>query len=226
MLTPSLDHIPRNVYRKVYEPDSDSFCLMDTLESDFDYILSHPRYISLEVGSGSGIVTAHLYLLYKTKEKLSNLPHLYCIDKNPIAATTTRETLQNNGVPPSHAEVIIGDLTTDTCLWKRGCVDVLYFNPPYVPTVVEEVQGNGIEISCAGGPNGTYVLEQMLPHLIPLLSERGVFYLLFIEQNSPLVMAEAISSQYDLKYTVVFKRYSGERYTVIRFERNLTTSHL
>lgn len=45
----------------------------------------------------------------------------------------------------------------------RGSIDVMLFNPPYVPTPSEEIAGNGIEASWAGGINGREVIDKFLP---------------------------------------------------------------
>ena len=46
-----------------------------------------------------------------------------------------------------------------------GRVDVMVFNPPYVPTPDEEVAGCGIEASWAGGTDGRIVIDQFLPKI-------------------------------------------------------------
>lgn len=61
--TPSLSHLTREDYRKVYEPAEDTFILLDALEQDAERLSGsaggsmRPR-LCLEIGSGSGCVSA------------------------------------------------------------------------------------------------------------------------------------------------------------------------
>ena len=60
---------------------------------------------------------------------------------------------------------------------RPGTVDVLLFNPPYVPTSEEEAAGGQAErdtAAWAGGPDGRVVVDRLLPDLGRLLSARGV----------------------------------------------------
>ena len=47
--------------------------------------------------------------------------------------------------------------------------DIILFNPPYVPTPDDEIQGNDIEVSWAGGTNGRRVIDRFLvePYVLP-----------------------------------------------------------
>jgi release factor glutamine methyltransferase len=60
-------------------------------------------------------------------------------------------------------ELIRGDLVSPILPRLSGSIDVLVFNPPYVPTESEEIQGNGIAVSWAGGKDGMEVTSRLLP---------------------------------------------------------------
>ena len=56
-----------------------------------------------------------------------------------------------------------------------GQVDVLLFNPPYVPTPDEEVRGCDIEAAWAGGADGRRVIDKFLPKLKVMFSTSSCF---------------------------------------------------
>ena len=94
-------------------------------------------------------------------------------------------------------------------------MDVLLFNPPYVPTPSEEVGSRyvctghcteclvderdisffcrGIEAAWAGGLHGREVIDRLLPKLNELLSPRGVFYMVVVAENKPNEIAAALA---------------------------------
>lgn len=63
--------------------------------------------------------------------------HLLGCDINPAACTASKETAERNGVPLY--DTINCDLVTPVLERLQGKLDVLLFNPPYVPTPSEEV---------------------------------------------------------------------------------------
>ncbi|KAF5838515.1 hypothetical protein DUNSADRAFT_2713 [Dunaliella salina] len=82
-------------------------------------------------------------------------------------------------------EVIQSDLTRNLHSNLVGHVDLLVFNPPYVPTPDSEVHLQGVASAWAGGHKGRRIIDRLLPQLHGLLSPRGVVYLVTVSENDP-----------------------------------------
>ncbi len=87
---------------------------------------------------------------------------LLATDINPQAAIATQQTLAAHGLRSAH--VILTDLVTAFNHRLDGLVDVLIFNPPYVPTPDEEVELGGI----AGMTVQAIVCISLLAVFLPL----------------------------------------------------------
>ncbi|KAK4660455.1 S-adenosylmethionine-dependent methyltransferase [Podospora pseudocomata] len=212
--TPSTSHVP---YTLVYEPAEDSFLLLDTLSSptSLTFHTSHfppssPTPLVLEIGPGSGVVlaflTAHANHIFSRPDILT-----LGIDINSFACASTAKTvsLASQDHPTTSGEflsAVQGDLTS--CLRGRQ-VDVLVFNPPYVPTedlpalperlrekkegkVTFEEESKLLELSYAGGKDGMETTDRVIDSLGDVLSERGVAYLLLCAGNKPEVVKQRI----------------------------------
>jgi release factor glutamine methyltransferase len=97
----------------------------------------------------------------------------------------------------------------------KGKIDVLLFNPPYVPTSDEELEEslkdpNKIDAAAwAGGTDGRRVLDKLLPKVKVVfvvnwcvdviskeyLSPRGCFYLVAVHENNPNEIISIMRSQ-------------------------------
>ncbi|XP_010720772.1 methyltransferase N6AMT1 isoform X1 [Meleagris gallopavo] len=212
--TPRYEHMgPRGPYRDVYEPAEDTFLLLDALERDATQLrqAGYTRIdICLEIGSGSGVVSAFL-------ASIIGASALYlCTDINPMAAYCTLETAQLNNV---HLQPVITDLVKGLSPRLNGMVDLLLFNPPYVVTPSEEVQSHGIEASWAGGKNGREVMDRVFPLVADLLSTRGLFYLVTIKENNPDEILETMK-KHGLEGTQLLSRQAGqEMLTILKFRK-------
>ncbi|RXN16626.1 hemK methyltransferase family member 2 [Labeo rohita] len=88
--TPLYAPAGRGSFADVYEPAEDSFLLMDALEEDADRLKGSRPSVCLEVGSGSGVVSAFLASVVGPEA-------LYlCTDVNPAAAQCTLQTSHCN----------------------------------------------------------------------------------------------------------------------------------
>nr|XP_021525121.1 hemK methyltransferase family member 2 [Aotus nancymaae] len=127
--TPLHGHVGRGAFSDVYEPAEDTFLLLDVLEAAAAELAGVE--ICLEVGAGSGVVSAFLASVIGPQA-------LYmCTDINPEAAACTLETARCNGV---HIQPVITDLVKGLLPRLKEKVDLLVFNPPYVVTPPEEVK--------------------------------------------------------------------------------------
>ncbi|KAG7346377.1 peptidyl-prolyl cis-trans isomerase [Nitzschia inconspicua] len=148
---PSLRHASLKDYVNVYEPSDDTYLLLDGMLLDMESVLRYKddsdckdRHVVLEIGTGSGVpITFLTTQLIKNNAKV----HAIATDINPKALEFAQKTAHENQVS---IQTIQCDLATALLQEYAGKVDVIIFNPPYVPTPDEEVTGNGIEVSWAG----------------------------------------------------------------------------
>lgn len=207
-------------FERIYEPAEDSYLLLDTLSSDSEKAFLQSRFntrspkissspLVLEIGTGSGVVLsfvhAHAALIFGRADILTA-----GVDVNRYACKSTEETVrvaekeqtqergQGQASYGCYIGNILGDLTTPL---RIGTVDMLIFNPPYVPTptlpstpgTTDEVikpsfesDSHLLELSYAGGKDGMETTNRLLDSLPDILSqERGCAYILFCAQNKP-----------------------------------------
>ena len=243
--TPSTSHVDTNL---IYEPAEDSFLFLDTLSSAAETSFLKERFaaggttppasnnddeqtpspLAVEIGIGSGVVlgflTAHAQTILGRSDILS-----LGVDINPYACRASIQTIEQArqdvaetslGVSrSSDIGVVLTSLTADlTSALRPGTVDILLFNPPYVPTAEMPqrqdvcVQGdddglsgpqqtnptrdsNLLAFSYAGGVDGMEVTNRLLEQ-IPLIldAKRGVAYVLLCKQNKPEEVAQRIQA--------------------------------
>ncbi|KAG0146837.1 hypothetical protein CROQUDRAFT_670889 [Cronartium quercuum f. sp. fusiforme G11] len=213
--TPDLSHLTSDDYRDVYEPAEDTFILLDALEADSDFLHSLKPLICVEIGSGSGCVSVF------AQKMLSRIPTIHiCTDINPKALQATNSTFHQNALPTPN--LIRTSLTSSLRL--NEMIDLLLFNPPYVPTSNEEYEGatsGFIEASWAGGPIGMTLTNHLLNSLNQLLVPgRGVLYMVAVKENKPEEIIDRMRTRgFDAR--IVLKRRAGREYLhVLRISRS------
>ncbi|KAJ1560065.1 HemK methyltransferase member 2, partial [Cladochytrium tenue] len=206
--TPDTAHVWRDprLLANVYEPAEDTFLLLDALQADVARLHARPPAVCLEIGSGSGCVIAFLAALLGPSSAA-----FLATDLNPIACDATQQTAQTNTYPigdagddsgrrklPLPVESVAARLAGPLGSRLRAAVDVLLFNPPYVPTPPEEVGAPGLPAAWAGGVDGREVIDEFLPVVDHLLSPTGVLYLVAVRENRPDELAALLQSRYGL----------------------------
>ena len=166
--------------------------------------------ITLEIGCGTGVVTTYLAkVLYDRRQRIQKKELLegcnesngdiqcppsamhYLTDVNPHAVKVALRTAEASGLPRGTVESVLCDLASPLLDKLSGKVDVLIFNPPYVPTPDDEVGSRGIEASWAGGKDGRVVLDRALPQIAHLLSKpHGAAYVITVDDNLPEDIAD------------------------------------
>lgn len=90
------------------------------------------------------------------------------------------------GIQLDGIELIRTDLCAGLDHRLAGAVDILLFNPPYVPTPDDEIAlGDSLAAAWAGGWKGRRVVDRFLPLVPTLLSPSGQFFLIAVRENDP-----------------------------------------
>lgn len=158
--TPSTAHLAPKLNTTIYEPAEDSYLLLDTLSSASETtFLRHrfPRHapapLALEVGTGSGVViaflTAHAHaILHRPILSLGIDVNLEaCVGTQQtvdvavsasVSASQNGQSLSRTGTTPpgtGTTGTYLSSLCSDlTAALLPHSIDILMFNPPYVPS--------------------------------------------------------------------------------------------
>ncbi|KAL8805432.1 MAG: hypothetical protein Q9182_001998 [Xanthomendoza sp. 2 TL-2023] len=266
--TPSTAHVD---FDRVYEPAEDSYLLLNTLSSTAEVSFLKQRFspgsqlanndtlspspLVIEIGTGSGVVlaflTAHAHALFGRSDILT-----LGVDINQYACKasiqTVEETCQgelHGGNSYSLLTSVNGDLASAI---RPGTVDVLVFNPPYVPTLdvphlpivstptaanctnedttmTLDADSDMLSLSYAGGADGMEVTNRLLQQLPAALNaDRGIAYILLCKQNNPEEVAQRIR-QWGAEWMVDVVGRSGkqggwEKLSILRIRRGCRAS--
>ena len=107
-------------------------------------------------------------------------------------------------------------------IYERICgkVDVIVFNPPYVPTPKEELKNaKNLELAWAGGDSGIEVTNRLIPFIEKLLKKDGLFFLVAIEKNNPKKIIDEMKKR-GFNHTILArKKVPGEILVILEFQR-------
>ena len=250
--TPDYFHVLEDAALRaaVYEPEADSFLMLQALDAAGLGAPSARRpLVCAEIGVGSGIALTHLATLLAAAAGPD--PLYVGVDVNPVALRATRETFRrtfaNVVAPPREPPPLLlvrGDLLSWTAAVAAatsatatrggpatyGPIDVLLFNPPYVPTSAAELAeavrggktgGDWLPSAWAGGPDGRLVLDRCLPQLPAAMARGGEAFVVAMEENDPPGILRRIgelaaAAGRTARGAVSAQRYTGERLRVLR----------
>lgn len=200
----------------VYGPREDSWLLVNALHTDAGLLTALGVAVCLEVGPGSGLISAALSGILAEQSVL-----FLGADINAEAARVATATFALNRGQRRHTwECVVSDLCSAFGPRLDGCVNVLLFNPPYVPTDMDEVGSRDLAAAWAGGPQGRVVIDRFLPCVARLLAPGGVCYLVLVLENQPTALATLMAQRYGLRPKVVASTTArNERLFVLRFTK-------
>lgn len=207
----------------MYEPSEDTFVLMDTFEEQAPFLklrFLNSIPLAVEIGTGSGLLTTFI----QQNVLGENAIYLTTDINNYACLASLRTSALNRKLPTEQIliDLILCDLTSPILNNK---VDLLLFNPPYVPSEsVPEIPSqldfdSLVDMALCGGLDGMEVTRKVLDQLPCTLSDIGVAYILFCARNKP----QEIVSNYKDKWNIacVFERKAGwEVLSVWRFQRH------
>ncbi|KAL3793435.1 hypothetical protein ACHAW5_001610 [Stephanodiscus triporus] len=153
------------------------------------------------------------------KKKTSNSRRVahFVTDINADAIRITKSTATMNGLSHDDVRAIGCDLASELLDELENDVDVLIFNPPYVPTPDEDVGSTaGIEASWAGGADGRVVIDRALPQIARLLAyPHGVAYVVVVDDNYPERIMQLMYERYGILVIPWLRRRARNEYLTI-----------
>lgn len=212
-------HLPASVFgqdfQRVYEPAEDTFLLLDALENDLETLKKNVD-ICLECGSGSGTIITALSTALDQRSRL-----MLATDINHHACKTTRKcaTYHNQG---NNIQVVRTSLAESLVDRLAGSVDLIVFNPPYVPTEAGECLPNSTQLqhAWAGGARGRDLIDNFLHIYVPSMMRKpnGLTYMVGLHHNNIDELKSHLKEDHNIQGEVVMKRQAGiEMLYVIRY---------
>lgn len=149
-------------HHEVYEPAEDTFLLLDTIVIDKNDNV-------LEIGTGCGIIAL---------ECARHGADVICTDINPYAIKLAeRNYNKNKDKLDGVIDFRCGDLFS--VLRKDEKFDVIIFNPPYLPTHVDEQVDKWFDVATDGGSDGLKIINRFINDLNKYLKHNGHAYFVF-----------------------------------------------
>lgn len=209
----------------VYEPAEDTFLFLDLFESlhNSSFYKDKRKFnndcpLVVEIGSGSGLITTFI----SQHRIIPNAFHI-ATDINLIALENTTKTYKDNTSYPVF-DVLRSNLT-DAII--PGSIDVLFFNPPYVPSEhvppLPSIDDDSVwlDLALIGGDDGMLITRKVLSSLNRILAVSGHAYILFCARNNhPKVIEKFKEENLNFSVELTIQRKCGwEELAIYRFTK-------
>lgn len=172
------ENIQVNYNEYVYEPAEDS-CLLT--QAALEVCKSGTSI--LEIGTGSGFISAVILEMLKV--------NLIATDISSYAVACASA----NGVPVIHADLFSA--------FKKGIkFDTIIFNPPYLPTAMEERIPGWLNYAFDGGEDGTSVIKSFLIQVIDYI-QLDSQVLLLISSLTGIEKVKELMSQVGFEVAII-----------------------
>lgn len=226
-------------FSRIYEPAEDTYLFLDCLEEEKEYLnetlfgskTSCDARIIVEIGTGTGIITSFIQ-----NSIFDGQPAIYLTtDLNPYACETSLNTSQINleNKKKAHQRLVMDSVqcSLTSCIMENS-IDLLVFNPPYVPSTNSEIpQVNAesdirndsdacLDMALNGGDDGMVVTRKLLDDLTNILTHDGIAYILFCARNNPKLVHEEMKRNFNVQ-NVIFRRCGWEELTVMKFTKKV-----
>jgi HemK-related putative methylase len=172
---------------QVYSPSDDSYLMVDyfkkTLSTqEIDGILLQNLNHILDMGTGTGIIAIFFALLTKILPSFN--PQIYASDIMNESIKYAKLNAELNHVRDK-IKFCISDMFTSLPTILRNKLNLVLFNPPYLPSS-HLINGNAkknIDIAWNGGKSGTDLIIKFFTQLKDFIKIKREFYIYYITSS-------------------------------------------
>ncbi|MHA1272925.1 MAG: HemK2/MTQ2 family protein methyltransferase [Promethearchaeota archaeon] len=161
-------------FENVYNPGEDSYLILDFIKNNinseyFDGIHLKDIKNILDMGTGTGIIATMLAIIKKKSLKFN--PSIYASDILDEAISLAKRNAELNSVR-NEIVFIKSDLFTSFPSELRGIFDIIFFNPPYLPSI-KSSENVKLDFSWNGGRKGFEIFIEFLHQAKDYLNQKN-----------------------------------------------------